>query len=101
MKKLALITASLLITTQGFCALSAYSQGNKEIKEILDNPELRSNFSQGYPISEIKLVEAENEYRIYSVTAGDKTVFAKLTYIKSARLGPRQYEIEISAGNDE
>jgi len=99
MKKIAFITASLLLTTHAYGALSAYSQGNKEIKELLDSYELRANFSQSHPISEIKLVENEHDYRIYSITSGDKTVFAKLQYVKAARLGPRQYEIEFLQDN--
>ena len=94
MKKLALFTALLLSFSHTHGALSAFSQGMKEIREILDSSYLRENLSQGSPISEIKLQQDDGQTRIYSVSAGEITLYAKLTYVKTARCGPRCYEIE-------
>ena len=94
MKKLILIALSLTLSQPCHAALSAFSQGIKEVKEILDSPYLKDNLPQSSPIQDIKLVEENGEYRIYSVSSNDKTVFAKLTYVKKANLGPRCYEIE-------
>jgi hypothetical protein len=99
MKKYLFMTACLFLTTQAHGALSAYHQGTREIKDLLNSEELKIALSQSYPISEIKLLDNQHDYRIYSVTAGEKTMWAKITYIKSAKLGPRQYQIELMEAN--
>jgi len=93
MKKLALLTALIVCFSPMHAALSAFSQGTKEIKEILDSPYLRENLPQSETISEIKLMEQTAEYRIYTVTSGDITLAAKCVYKKTARLGPKAYDI--------
>jgi hypothetical protein len=94
MKKLALFVLLLTLSNPCHAALSGINQGKREIKEILTNPYLDEHLPQGHPINEIKLVEDEGTYRIYSVTAGDTTLLAKLSYVKTARCGPRCYEME-------
>jgi hypothetical protein len=99
MKKFAFLTSLVLMTAPCFGALSGFYQGMKEVKEILDHSFLRSNLSQGHPISELKLVEDTGTTRTYYIKAGDSEVYAKLNYIKSDKCGPRHYEIEWEAVN--
>ena len=96
MYKLVIASALILSTNPCHAALSAFSQGVREMKEILDSPYRRSHLPQGNAIYDLKLIQEDGESRLYQIQTTDKIVYAKLTYIKSAKLGPRQYEIEWS-----
>lgn len=94
MKKLFLALGLVAFMNPCEAALSAFSQSIREMKEILDNGYLRSSLSQGHPIYDLKLVEEGQGYRVYRLESENAYVFAKLNYIKSAKMGPRCYEIE-------
>lgn len=97
MKKLLLSAMFIAISSTSFGALSSYHQGGSEIKKILDTPLLHSLFSPYDVITEIKIIETTDTHRIYAISSGDKTVAAKVDYIKSARCGPRQFTISFSS----
>lgn len=96
MKKICLALGLLAFMNPCEGALSPFSQGVKELKEILDNEYLRSHFSQGHPLFDLQLFEEGEDYRIYRLESDNRYVFAKLNYIKRAKLGPRCYEIQWS-----
>jgi hypothetical protein len=96
MKKVFLALGLVAFMNPCEAALSAFSQGVREMKEILDSSYLRSHLSQGHPISDLQLFEEGEGYRVYRLESDNGHVFAKLNYIKTARMGPRCYEIEWS-----
>lgn len=96
MKTLAISLLLFGCAHQVEAALSPLSQNIKEMKEILNDAYIASHIPQNQTIDSLTLVEATNDFRIYRIDSLDSSIFAKLTYIKSAKLGPRSYTIEWS-----
>lgn len=96
MKKVFLALGLLAFMNPCEAALSAFSQGVREMKEILDNNYLREHMSQGHPINDLQLMDEGEGYRVYRLESDTTYVYAKINYIKCARLGPRCYEIQWS-----
>jgi hypothetical protein len=90
-----LLTYFALLTTQlTYGALSPLSQSLKEIKDLLNSPYLAERLGEAHPISEINLVDQTDESCLYCFGTQEQSVFVKLNFIKSEKLGPRQYHIE-------
>lgn len=96
MKKICLALSLLAFSNPCQAALSPFFQGVREIKDILDHPYLTSHLSQKEPLLGLELFEESEGYRIYRLESENSYVFAKLNYIKTAKLGPRFYDIEWS-----
>lgn len=89
MKK-ALLILCTLVTTQGFAILHPHHQRNREISKTLTHTDLQDAL-HGEQVTNITCDGDQ-----FVVSSEHHTVFARVNYLPSDRIGPAQFEIEIS-----